>query len=337
MDKKKICLYAGYNRNGKIKDYVIFYLKELEKYCDIYYLADCDMKDDEIKKIIPYVKGAWAKRHGKYDWGSYSELAKNYVGWNIIEKYDELIFANDSNYCVNNFDKVFDKMDKQNCDFWGLISVGKSAPGKVVQNINVKRRLFASDYPFHLCSFFLAYRKNIIMDFDFRKFIDGIEKMKKNHIVKYYEIGGTTFLMDKGYNVKSFIEKFYPTHPVYTKYSIQLLKQGYPLLKVMFVNDNTYECFIDRLNRLLKKIGLEFDIFFIKDNVRKKEIKDFQTSEAYKTTFLHKKILKVFIQNFKDDKKRYCLIDIKILGMRIFKMKLRNKHMVYKINNFYKK
>ena len=37
---KRICLFAGYNGKGIIEDYAIYYIKELSKIADIYYLEE---------------------------------------------------------------------------------------------------------------------------------------------------------------------------------------------------------------------------------------------------------------------------------------------------------
>jgi hypothetical protein len=90
VDKEpsRICLFAGYDPDGIVDDYVIDFIKELSKYSDVYYLMDNNVDKEELKKLSPYVKKAWAFRHGEYDFGSYSRLAKNLVGWESIERYD---------------------------------------------------------------------------------------------------------------------------------------------------------------------------------------------------------------------------------------------------------
>lgn len=77
---KRICLFAGYDSNNIIHDYVVYYIKELSTVADVYYMADNEISDDEKSKIAPYVKGAYGYKHGKYDFGSWQELIK-IIGW----------------------------------------------------------------------------------------------------------------------------------------------------------------------------------------------------------------------------------------------------------------
>src|SRR5690606_15067800 len=87
---RRICLFAAYDLDGTVDDYVVEYLTDLSRHADIYYLADSRMSDHELAKLSEVTKGAWAIEHGRYDYGSYSILAEELVGWDVIDTYDEL-------------------------------------------------------------------------------------------------------------------------------------------------------------------------------------------------------------------------------------------------------
>ena len=95
-------------------------MRELSRFCDVYYLADCPMDQSELDKLAGITQGAWAFRHGAYDFGSYSVLARELVGWETIESYDELLLVNDSCHLLRPLDTVFAEMDATACDWWGL-------------------------------------------------------------------------------------------------------------------------------------------------------------------------------------------------------------------------
>ena len=108
---KRITFFAAYDPDGIIDESVLIFVKELSKYSDVYFLSDSNLQTSEQKKITPFVKGAWGIRHGDYDFGSYMRLAKYFVGWETVEKYDELLFVNDSSYLISSLEPVFNKMD----------------------------------------------------------------------------------------------------------------------------------------------------------------------------------------------------------------------------------
>lgn len=252
----RICLYAGYDKDGIVDDYVVSYLKELYKFADIYYLADSLMEKGEIDKITPFVKGVWCDRHGQYDFGSYSKLANEYVGWDKIEEYDELIFANDSCYCIRPFSSVFEKMDQRQCDWWGLQATkgiaytrnSKTNDFKVRISITqVKENLlnsFEDDYfyDFLIGSYFTVFRKDVICNKNFQHLVNSVKKEKnKLQIIARYEIGLTRFLINAGYEFDTFIDHLYPFHPIYTDTHFELIEEGFPLLKRYFLTENHYK------------------------------------------------------------------------------------------------
>ena len=60
---KTLCLFAGYDRDGIIDDYVLDSIKQFAKISDVYYLADCKIKDSEKQRLAPHVKNCFAYRH----------------------------------------------------------------------------------------------------------------------------------------------------------------------------------------------------------------------------------------------------------------------------------
>lgn len=257
ITKSRICLFAGYDQNGRIEPYVIRYIKELSTYCEVYYLADCEMPETELDKLQPYVKKAIAHRHGKYDFGSYSTLANQFIGWDLISQYEELLFVNDSCYCIKSLEAVFKKMDNTTCDFWGIQATQGMGMTKAttpcspenfslrepIENINdISVQL--EDEPFydlHIGSYFLAFRTKVINDPDFQLAVSSVKKeSNKANIVINYEIGWTQLLLKKGYKASTFLPYIYPFHPLFTEWYFESLNEGMPLLKRFFLTQNHY-------------------------------------------------------------------------------------------------
>lgn len=234
---KRICLFAGYNYNNKISQYVIDYLKELSNYCDIYYLADGTVNIEQFELIKPYVKNAWVEKHKKYDFGSWSLLAQKYVGWDVIEKYDELIFANDSCFCVNSFKPVFEKMNnKPELDFWGL---------NAADNANITEFSNFSDYikkgnkEFYIGSYFLAFRASFFKKEIVQNFINNVNVANDRNIVcNIYEFELLQLAQRENANIDVYNETVWRYSTVYMRDAFNLIKSGFPLLKVRIFVDN---------------------------------------------------------------------------------------------------
>lgn len=281
---KRICLFAGYDRDGVVDEYVIDYLRELSRHADVYYLADSDMQPGELDKLVPYTKGAWAVRHGQYDFGSYSRLART-VGWGAIAEYDELLLVNDSCYLLRTLDDVFARMDGTACDWWGLqatkgiVATRRNPANRFQQPIpmdvvrNSLLQTFERDYQydFHIGSYFVAYRVPVINDAGFRRLIDSVvaQDSKKNLVLKY-EVGLSRYLIARGHAFNTFVRSLYPFHPLFTNWYFRLLDEGFPLLKRYFLSENHYAIpgLHDWAQRVQQKVP-ELDVGVIQRNLER--------------------------------------------------------------------
>lgn len=283
MSKKRICLFAGYDQDGIIDTYVINYIKELSHYCDVYYLADSDIEQYELDKLKPYVIKAWAKRHGEYDFGSYSRLAQYYVGWETIESYDELLFVNDSCYLLRSLADVFDDMSSRNVDFWGMQAtkgIGKTKnkienkfKNKIPMSYVIANKLDDYEreafYDFHIGSYFLAFSNNVIKSDIFKAFISTVQKEKnKLNIIRKYEIGLTRLMINNGFTIDTYMKHLYPFHPVFTNTHFDMIEDGFPLFKRYFLTQNHYRVpdlyqWEARISNLLPSVDMQP----IKDNL----------------------------------------------------------------------
>ncbi|MDE9451488.1 CDP-glycerol glycerophosphotransferase family protein [Aliiroseovarius sp. Z3] len=285
---RRICLFAAYDPDGLVDETVVTYLRDLSKFADVYYLADCQIAPQELTKLDGLVKGAWARQHGKYDIGSYSILARDLVGWDVVETYDELILANDSCYLVHSLQETFEKMSKRPCAWWslqatkGMISTmhqNKIPEGAPIPISEIKEQHltdFENDatYDFLLGSYFWAFRKDVINDPGFRRILDTVEKEEnKLNIIRKYEIGITRFLIGKGYEFDTLVGSVSKEQPVFTMRAFDLIDEGFPLLKRYFLSNNHYQqkglyrwkARVERANPDVDLSAIERNLFRVSD------------------------------------------------------------------------
>jgi CDP-ribitol ribitolphosphotransferase len=250
---RRVCLFAAYDVDGVIDPTVVDYLADLSRFADIYYLADCVMEEGELDKIAPYTKGAWAIRHGRYDFGSYSMLATELVGWETIDSYDEMMLANDSCWLVQPLDTVFAKMDATPCDWWGLQAtyedfgvnefkkLGRPLSLDDVEEQMRQQDLWRYSDFIHVGSYFLVYRRPVLQDPEFRRRLETVAKQgDKTAIILKYEIGFSRYLILGGYHLATFVDGILPYHPVYRASAFDLMATGFPLLKRQFLYENPF-------------------------------------------------------------------------------------------------
>lgn len=274
---RRICLFAGYDPHGLMDDYVIQFITELSKYSDVYYLADGEIRSGELAKLNDITKQSWAFRHGEYDFGSYSRLARDLVGWDTIRDYDELLLINDSSYLLGSLNTVFKKMESKPCDWWGLqatkgIYATKDKPTNqfkekihldfVIDNI-LGEYENEENYDFLIGSYFLAFRKPVLEENGtLQTILDGVRrKRSKKDIITHYEIGLTRSLLLAGHRPATFIDYLYPFHPIYTEHHFDLVREGFPLFKRYYLTENHYRTpqlwrWKDKLKEILPNVDL---------------------------------------------------------------------------------
>ena len=253
---RRICLFAGYDRDGVVDDHVVAYVSELSRHADVYYLADGYLPPAELAKLEGITRGAWSARHGAYDFGSYSMLARDLVGWDTVLTYDELLLVNDSCYLLRDLDEVFSAMSATPCDWWGLqatkgLAKTREEPANLfTEPIPVQRvhdellPRFERDavYDFHVGSYFVAYRSPVLHDPRFRRILDAVGPQRgKLQVILKFEIGLTHFLVGNGYRFETYADQLYPFHPLFSEWHFTLIEQGFPLLKKYLVYQNHYD------------------------------------------------------------------------------------------------
>ena len=226
---KRCVIFAHYDKDSIIDDYVVYYLSELKKIADkIIFVSDCNVSKRELEKLQQYIHHSIIGKHGEYDFGSYKRGFQYCLKNNLINKYDELIFANDSCYApLFPFEQMFQMMEKKNIDFWGNTA-----------NFSSKFRNIK-----HIQSYFVVFKPKVFKSEVFKNFINSVtkEKTKKDIILKY-ECGLTTSLDKAGFKWDVYCKlskNFQDTHILYFKELVKenkspFLKRSIPALNSMF-------------------------------------------------------------------------------------------------------
>lgn len=96
--KKRLFLFAAYDKTALVGPALVWYLKSLSHLGDVVFVADSDIKQSELDKLSGLCIYAQASSHGEYDFGSYKRAyfwAKDNLS---LKSYDYLYLVNDSVY-----------------------------------------------------------------------------------------------------------------------------------------------------------------------------------------------------------------------------------------------
>lgn len=247
---RRACLFAGYDRDGLVDDTVVAYVTELARHADVFYVADGVLEPGELAKLDGVTTAAWCVPHGAYDFGSFSLLARELVGWERLAEYDEVVLANDSCYLLRPLDEVFARMDARACDWWSLQASSMEhdesyafddAPVPLAE---AKRRFtgtrhWQDDRHLHLSSYFVVYRRPVLDDPGFRWRLDTVTRQREKRLVIHkYEVGISRYLLGAGFDFDTFLPDLWAFHPLYGRHFFEIVHQGFPLVKRNFLGEN---------------------------------------------------------------------------------------------------
>jgi hypothetical protein len=249
---RRACLFAAFDPDGLVDDCVVAYVAELARHAEVFVCFDGSLRPGQLDRLSGVAAGAWVRGHGAHDFGSWSVLARELVGWDALAAYDEVLLANDSCWLLRPLDEVFDRMDARPGDFWGLQltarrfepepSQPQSVPLEEVKRSWLPATAFRYPELVHVGSYFLAVRRPVLDDPGFRRRLDAVVPQRdRANLVQKYETGTTQYLVGQGFDFATWVPDLRPNHPIYGPGVFDLLADGFPLFKRRFLVANPYD------------------------------------------------------------------------------------------------
>ncbi len=198
---KRVAVFAHYDTHNTIQDYVVYYIQELQKVAEkIVFVSDCDLSNEELLKIAPYVIHSIANHHGEYDFGSYKRGYQWANQNGLLENAEEFILANDSCYApLFPFEEMFSKMSPKEIDFWGATANPKG--------LEIVNKIPRQNNQEHVQSYFVVFKPQVFKSKVFDDFVNSIKKKEtKEEVIAYYEVGLSKLLIEKGFKYDVYCE-----------------------------------------------------------------------------------------------------------------------------------
>ena len=290
---KRAVVFAHYDKDKIIDDYVIYYIKALkESNCDVVFVSCKELAQTELDKLNGIVINTITEKHDEYDFGSYKR-GFLYLEPNLSE-YDELIFANDSCYGpLYPISEVFEKMEKQNCDFWGITKSNYAYQSSIKQ-------IFTKSS--HIQSYFIALKKQIFLNPIFKNFIKSITlQNSKQDIISKYEVGLSKLLYQNNFKSAEYI-KDYSYQALICFWQKLIIKNKIPFVKCSVLRKkNNAITLTDNWEEVLNQTNYPIDL--IRKNLLRTQIKislnEKNFDKIFAILYLHSPLLiKKFLQRF---------------------------------------
>lgn len=273
---KRLLLYAHFDPDDAIHDYVVHALRSMSRVCsEIRFVTTSRLSGAERAKIEPHVQSILEVENVGFDFFMW----KRCLVAVDLAAYDEVVLMNSSVYGpLRDISATFAAMQEDPCDAWGIVE--------------------SQEHERHVQSFFLVFRRPVLSSGTFRTFWDSVLPYRnKGQVIRSYEIGLTQWLVDGGFTVAAFcpwrqVVRYLVAHPrnafpipravsgiprlaskaarllltlsrrLYIRpanptvaFPGELIELGVPFLKLEVVRDNPFERDIEAIRTQMELLG----------------------------------------------------------------------------------
>jgi lipopolysaccharide biosynthesis protein len=260
------CLFAHYDADGLIDDYVVAYLSALRALdVDIYFITAVD-NPDQLKKVSPLARGILIKNDAGRDFGSWW-LALRHFGLQHFDVYDRLILCNDSIYFpVADAAPMFSRMQACNFNFWGITDSHEF-------------------HRYHIQSYFMVFDRKaraVLLNWFMRSYEERLYLTKQGQIVAF-ELNLARIASEEGLSVGAYCaiddirEELvhnpnlsqwraavqlgpHGINPCHDLWDVLILNFQSPVLKIELLRDNPKKQRISRWERVVGNRWLSADV-----------------------------------------------------------------------------
>lgn len=235
---KRLSIFVHHDKYDIIDDYVVYWLKTMNKLSDIIFVSNNDLPEIEINKIKNYTMKNIVGNHGGVESLSLKKSFMYAFDNNLLQKYDWLFIINDAIYGPFFDIEPFIKRQEQKEN----VAYGFTL---ATTNINID----------HIQSTFIAIPKNIFIDDNFYNFINELGAIARDKGTQVYrcEIGLSKLIIDMGYKLEGFfddidtnLEEIYNRYEPMKSTFMQMIKNGYPFVRRALFTKNYY--YIENIN-----------------------------------------------------------------------------------------
>ena len=152
---RRLGLFVFYDKEGIVDRYIEYLLEKMSEYLDRLYVV-CNGKLKEPEKLLRFTERIYNRPNIGFDAAAWQYLINEVVSREELEQFDELLLWNDTFYGpVFPLAEMFGKMDREDCDFWGISAHAKSADPMGTCEFGY--------WPAHIQTYFIAVRRKMFL------------------------------------------------------------------------------------------------------------------------------------------------------------------------------
>lgn len=118
---RRVGIYFFYDKEGIVDGYVPYFINGLHKVVDyLIVVINGRLNVEGRKTLTACADDLFVRENVGFDAWAYKE-AIEYIGWDELKKFDELVLTNNTIYGpIFPFEETFRRLDEIDCDFWGM-------------------------------------------------------------------------------------------------------------------------------------------------------------------------------------------------------------------------
>ena len=197
----RLGIFVFYNAKGEVHEYVNSMLLSMQPVLNrLVIVSNCKLSQLEKNKLKKFSNEIYIRPNIGLDAAAFKAGIIDYVGWDELCEYDEVVLFNDTFYGpVTEFKNIFSDMETEDIDFWGLAAMYEAVNGWHMKNISYQ--------PAHIQSYFVVFRKSLTNSISFQKYWNSYDDTMCDFvdIVTKHEYVMTKYFQDRGFKWKVYI------------------------------------------------------------------------------------------------------------------------------------
>lgn len=252
---KRACVFLFYDADGIVDRYIDYYLQALKTVSDyLLVVVNGKLNAEGRKKFAVLADDFFVRENVGFDAWAY-KTALEYIGWDQLLEFDELILTNYTTYGpIFPLQYAFEQMDTIECDFWGMFTSYEDRNTKSWFGVPLKWGY----RPKVILTNFHVYKSTVLHSYEFRHHWDTLPQINTYYeACVYHEMTISKTLMDAGFVAAAMDQMAFqnvcPSPTVYaafdmvSKYHIPLVRK-----KAFFDSHGTLDYCTDQPRRIMK-------------------------------------------------------------------------------------
>lgn len=252
---KRLAILLLFDELGIVDEYKYFLMQSLVKQVEqLYVVCNGKLEPNARKRILNITKKLYVRSNEGFDAGAYHDCLSNWIGWEKLNEYDELILLNDTFFGpVYPLNKLFDEMENRDVDYWGI-----------TQHQGYNSNQYNCFIPRYIQSYFISFRRSMLCSDEFREYWENlnIEKcsISKKYLILEFSVGLTSFFSERGFHWETYIDAAeYESEYSYNQYEyigeILLREYKLPFLKKrIFISSHPDVAIVDDTRKIVEHL-----------------------------------------------------------------------------------